>query len=474
MKTALQLCTFLVALVASVGPGHAQSPPGEPGAAAPFALPGGLSGAALSGAAQGKGNARVSTITTGRSGAARKLAAGYPAAQRAGIERTFEALLQAYPKIESAVGIPAGDAAGALAAFAIASFEAYRDVQVDPGHYKPVIDQVRRVLQASPDFARASAAQRREMYEHMAILAMFVATKRGEAKKSADATALRTVRDEAGQYIAQGLKIDPDRMQIGSGGLAVSTRVTPDRPPGATGPGTAPAPARAKRLAVDKIAGVLNSWWRTYDMSGMQMGEKTYVLFKDGTCTTALEDLDPATSRATNPKEWCRWRKRGKEYEIAFAGEAFFAPENQSIREPARRGERLSGKWSASTGGQVGIDAVYWHNSSAVFTKEGRFEFSSSGGHGGTSGDTTSATVYDDEGSATSVTDPNIGGGGSRRRGSSSADRTGTYSLDGYVLELRYDSGRVEQHLFYAADLRADGDRHFVFVRGTEMTRDKK
>ena len=242
MKTALQLFTFLVALVGSFGPGHAQSTPGEPGAA-PFALPGGLSDAALSGAAQGKGNARVSTITTGRSGAAKKLAAGYPAAQRADIERTFEALLQAYPKIESAAGIPAGDAAGALAAFAIASFEAYRDVQVDPGHYKPVIDQVRRVLQASPDFARASAAQRREMYEHMAILAMFVATKRIEAKKSADATALRTVRDEARKYIAQGLKIDPDSMQIGRGGLAVSSGATPDRPPGATGPGPAPAPA---------------------------------------------------------------------------------------------------------------------------------------------------------------------------------------------------------------------------------------
>ena len=203
------------------------------------------------------------------------------------------------------------------------------------------------------------------------------------------------------------------------------------------------------------------------------MGEKTYVLFKGGSCTTALDDLDPATSRATNPKQWCRWRKRGKEYEIAFAGKDFFSPENQSIREPARRGERLSGKWSASGGGQVGPDAVYWHNSSAVFTKEGRFELSSSGGHGASSGDTTSTTVYDDEGSATSVTDPNIGGGGSRRRGSSSADRTGTYSIDGYVLELRYDSGRVEQHLFYAADLRP-GDRHFVFIRGTEMTRDKR
>ncbi len=410
MKTALQLFTFLFALVSSVGPGHAQSPPGEPGAATPFSLPGGLSGAAL-GAGQARADARVSTITSGRSGAARKLAAGYPAAQRADIERTFEALLQAYPKIESAAGIPAGDAAGALA--------------------------------------------------------MFVATKWGEAKKSADATALRTVRDEARQYIAQGLRIDPDRMQIGSGGLAVSTGATPDQAPGAGKPGAAPAPARVNRIPADKIAGVLYSWWRTYDMSGMQIGDRTYVLFKDGTCTYAIKNLDPA-SRAANPKMWGRWRKRGKKYEIELGGETFVPP-GWEIRAPARRGERLSGRWSASGGGQVGPDAVYWHFSSIVFTKEGRFEVSSSGGSGGTSGDTTSTTVYDDEGSATSVTNPNIGGGGSRRRGSTSADRTGTYSLDGYLLELRYDSGRVEQHLFHAND-----DRSFVFVRGTEMMRDKK
>ena len=78
------------------------------------------------------------------------------------------------------------------------------------------------------------------------------------------------------------------------------------------------------------------------------MGEMTYVLFKDGTCTTAIEDLDPATRPAANPKKWGRWRKRGKEYEITLEGETF-APANQSIREPARRGERPSGRWSVLT-----------------------------------------------------------------------------------------------------------------------------
>ncbi len=39
----------------------------------------------------------------------------------------------------------------------------------------------------------------------------------------------------------------------------------------------------------------------------------------------------------------------------------------------------------------------------------------------------------------------------------------------GYVLVLRFDSGKVEQHLFHAAD-----DRSFIWFRGEEMTKDKK
>lgn len=49
------------------------------------------------------------------------------------------------------------------------------------------------------------------------------------------------------------------------------------------------------------------------------------------------------------------------------------------------------------------------------------------------------------------------------------ADRSGTYSLNGYTLELRYDSGKVERHLFFGTS-----DRKFVFFRGSNMMRDRK
>jgi hypothetical protein len=469
MKSTIQMLIVLVALGHGVATGHAQSAPaGDPGLQLPSSLAGSrlLPGGAL-GSGQGKADPHVSTITTGSSGAARKLAEAYPAAQRAAAERTFQALLGAYVQVESAVGIPAGDAAGALAAYAIVSFEAYSDADVDQKHYKPVIDQMRRALQANADFARATAAQKRELYEQMAIMGMFVAARRSEAKKSGDATALRAVRDAARQYISQGLKIDPDRMQIGGGGLivAASGATAPDGASAPAAPPAASAPFSARPFSTERIKGVLFSWHQTYGAEGFGLSETTYLLFKDGTCTTELSKSleDPAASKADDPKAWGRWRKQGALFEVAFEG-SFFTPPGQKIREPARRGERLSGKWSASSGGSVGPDAIYWSNSSVTFSKDGRFETYSSGGSGATSGDTTSTTVYDDEGSATAVVNPNIGGGGKRRSGRTSADRTGTYSLDGYTLELHYDSGRVERHLFHTTP-----ERDYIFFRGTEM-----
>jgi len=56
--------------------------------------------------------------------------------------------------------------------------------------------------------------------------------------------------------------------------------------------------------------------------------------------------------------------------------------------------------------------------------------------------------AYDDDGSSLAIAGPNVGGGTSRKSGSTKADREGTYHIDGYTLELRYDSGKVERRFF--------------------------
>src|SRR5688572_1133315 len=100
MKTTIRTLIVLVALGHGAAIGHAQNAPaGDPGMQMPPVLGGKplLPGGAVG---QGKADPRVSTITTGSSRAARKLAAAYPAAQRAAVEQTFEALLRAYPQLE--------------------------------------------------------------------------------------------------------------------------------------------------------------------------------------------------------------------------------------------------------------------------------------------------------------------------------------------------------------------------------------
>jgi hypothetical protein len=53
------------------------------------------------------------------------------------------------------------------------------------------------------------------------------------------------------------------------------------------------------------------------------------------------------------------------------------------------------------------------------------------------------------------------------RSGRTEADRTGTYVLDDYSIELRYDSGAVERHLF---GISTDPGHAFLRLGNTIMT----
>jgi len=78
------------------------------------------------------------------------------------------------------------------------------------------------------------------------------------------------------------------------------------------------------------------------------------------------------------------------------------------------------------------------------------------------------AVNYDDDHSTATMGSQNAVSGTTRRRASTQPDRSGTYRLDGYTLELRYDGGRVERLSFCAT-----GDRNHIFFDGEELRRDK-
>ncbi|HTE50668.1 MAG TPA: hypothetical protein VK698_07355 [Kofleriaceae bacterium] len=229
--------------------------------------------------------------------------------------------------------------------------------------------------------------------------------------------------------------------------------------------------ADGKGLRPAAIRAVVYSWSQSWSGVNLRMDESTYLLLangkvRDGVPPVAPADFDAEAEMRAEPKKWGTWKKRGDEYQLAFAGQAPFEPPNTLERTPGRPGERLDGTYSKSSSYSVGSYGS-WSSRSIAFGPDRRFSRSHEGGASiaGPAGSTPTSAGWDDSGS--SVSTPTLGT--RSRSGSTEADRQGTYHIDGYTLELRYDSGRVERHFFFTRD-----DRATVWFDGAELRDDSK
>ena len=152
---------------------------------------------------------------------ARALASAYPPDQRARVEGLFKELLSGYHKLESQFGIPRNDVGGAVAAFLVGSYVAYRDVDVPDQNFLRLVNQMRQVLASNADFARASDAEKQDIYEQMAILGTYMALTRMALKQQPDAQVERNLQRAAKGYLEQFLKTDADRVQLTESGLVL-------------------------------------------------------------------------------------------------------------------------------------------------------------------------------------------------------------------------------------------------------------
>jgi len=152
----------------------------------------------------------------------RRMAARYPAPQRAQIEAVFRDTLSSYHQLEDKLGIARNDLAGAVAAFVAGSYMAYRDITLPDEQFKLLVEQMRGILAANPAVQRASGAEKRELYEEMAIAGMFIAVVRESLKRNpAQAQYAANVRQTAKANLEQFLKTDADRVQITERGLVI-------------------------------------------------------------------------------------------------------------------------------------------------------------------------------------------------------------------------------------------------------------
>jgi hypothetical protein len=158
---------------------------------------------------------------TAPSTAARELAQNYPAAERPKAEQLFKELLLRYREVENRFGVPRHDLAGALAAFIAGSHMAYRNAPFPDEHFKPLVAQMRGLLQANPAIARAPMAERQQAYEQLAILGMFMAGAQIAQQRQPDAVQLERLQAAGAQYLQRLLAVEPARLVIGPAGLSL-------------------------------------------------------------------------------------------------------------------------------------------------------------------------------------------------------------------------------------------------------------
>ena len=177
---------------------------------------------------------------------------------------------------------------------------------------------------------------------------------------------------------------------------------------------------------------------------------RPYLLLKDGTCYKHCEvspyDLDVTRSRQAEPKQWGTWSIDGKKMTVTMNDD--HKPDVWDSQwqwaKPAEKNEKITGGYYTIGGGgntALGGGSMVVSSGNITFNDKGQFTRVSTGG-GSYSGPTGSVTAY------------------------SNKDAAGTYTLDGYSLELKYNNGSTSRFSFYfypdSKEVFGLGDRDYV------------
>lgn len=200
--------------------------------------------------------------------------------------------------------------------------------------------------------------------------------------------------------------------------------------------------------------------------------ETTYLVLRDGWLYDKLSvsphDLDVAQSRRLEPQHWHRWRRTSTGLEVQKHDERGRTDGRWSplklIERPTIGARKLDGTFSATSSATAGLigggGATSIGTTTYTFRPDGSFSwsnftqnFASSSGGTGPDGRTIVAggTVVGPGGTFSS----SVGGG----------DDAGTYTTNGYTLELRTRSGKVLRFPIFSWDT---GEyRDFIVINGT-------
>ena len=407
------------------------------------------------------------------------LAGSADPARRAELERSYTQVLAAYEQTLDKARLARNDVAVAAAMYISGAYGAYRGTRVSDAAFSSLVTQLRDALAATASFANAPIDRKQDMYEGLAITgALLAASVQSNPGNAAVRSAGKTALEGFLHTTADSIQITDRGMSV-AGGAARSDAPAPAAP--SPRPAASPSPAPSQDLAPtgkpfpsSSVAALLWSFelrYEAFPANSMVNVESDYLLLADGSCVRGiprtLDGFDPATERAAHPNSKCRWRKDNNSYTVSTGG-PFNALPHLTVLRAAKRGERLAGTWSRSRTTTVGT-ATTWKGTTLVLGEDGRFELSSAGAWQTGSdvnrpqGEVTISGSYDNKGSRATISGDHAGGSMQTRTGNTAADQSGTYVLDGFSVELHYDSGRVERQMFA---ISTDGKHVFVRLGG--------
>jgi hypothetical protein len=155
----------------------------------------------------------------------------------------------------------------------------------------------------------------------------------------------------------------------------------------------------------------------------------SYLVLKDGTIYKDLrespDDFDIEKSRQEEPNKWGRWQKSGKNLILQWKDGKSETEKgyDNDIVIPAQKSDRLNGFFRSISGGgntAMGGSFIVAVSKQFTFFEDGRF-----------------------------TEEKAVGGSDTAIVFSSNSNRSGTYTLDGYTIELRYANGRTLRQVFY-------------------------
>jgi hypothetical protein len=207
--------------------------------------------------------------------------------------------------------------------------------------------------------------------------------------------------------------------------------------------------------------------------------ESTYLLLKDGWLYDNLRmtphDLDVAMSRRLEPQHWHRWRRVGngidmQEHDEYGRTDGVWKRLKASAR-PTIGSRRLSGSFKAVASATAGLPggggAFSMSTTSFTFRPDGTFTWANFSQMYG------SSTVGTGPGGGSIVVGgATVGPGGTSVSSVGGGDDGGTYTTDGYTLELRTKSGKVIRYSMFSWD--SEKYRDFLVINGTTYSPPKK